>query len=95
MPRHYDAEQVLEILLGIAGSASGRNPSGWVNLIPDRQTSIAKKAKPKRRAATAAGKKYGRAFRRLCPQYKKKDGSWKKDGFKRCQKAAHALAKKG
>ena len=28
------------------------------------------------------------------PDYKKKDGTWKKGGFKRCVKAAHAKAKK-
>ena len=44
--------------------------------------------KPKRRAS-ARSKKYGRAFKRLAPKYKKKNGSWKKDGFARCVRAAH------
>jgi hypothetical protein len=38
--------------------------------------------------------KYGRAFKRLAPKYKKKNGSWKKDGFKRCGAAARKVAKK-
>ena len=46
-----------------------------------------------KRAASAYSKKYGRAFKRLAPKYKKKSGGWKKDGFKRCQKAAHKAVK--
>jgi len=42
-----------------------------------------------KRGATKAQKAYGRAFKRLAPKFKKKNGSWKKDGFKRCVKAAH------
>ena len=46
------------------------------------------RSKPKRKASPAQ-KRYGRAFRRLAPKYKKKNGQWKKDGFKRCVRAAH------
>jgi len=49
--------------------------------------------KPKRKAS-AYSKRYGAAFRKLSPKYKLKNGSWGKDGFKRCQKAAHKLARK-
>ncbi len=38
--------------------------------------------------------KYGVNFKKIAPKNKKKDGSWKKDGFKRTQKAAHAATKK-
>lgn len=48
---------------------------------------------PKKRKASARSKKYGRAFKRLAPKYKKKNGSWKKDGFKRCVRAAHRACK--
>ena len=44
--------------------------------------------------ASAYSKKYGKAFRKVAPKYKTKSGSWMKNGFKRAQKAAHALAKK-
>jgi ribosomal protein L17 len=53
----------------------------------------ARVAKKATRKASAYSKKYGRAFKRLAPKYKKKNGSWKKDGFKRCQKAAHRAVK--
>lgn len=43
----------------------------------------------KKRKASASQKKYGRMFKKLAPRFKKKNGSWKKDGFKRCVRAAH------
>jgi hypothetical protein len=48
----------------------------------------------KTRKASAYSKKYGRAFKKIAPKYKNKKGGWKKDGFKRAQKAAHRMAKK-
>jgi hypothetical protein len=52
---------------------------------------IKKKVK---RKASAASKRYGRAFKKLAPKYKKKSGGWKKDGFKRCAAAARRAAKR-
>ena len=49
--------------------------------------------KPKRKAS-AANKKYAAAFTKLKPQFMKKNGGWKKDGFKRCAKASHKMCKK-
>jgi hypothetical protein len=37
---------------------------------------------------------YGRNFKKLAPANKKKNGSWKKDGFKRTQSQAHDLTRK-
>ncbi len=54
-----------------------------------------KRAVSKSRKASAYSKRYGAAFKRLQKQYKTKSGSWRKGGFKRCQKAAHAAAKRG
>ena len=48
----------------------------------------------KPRKASAYSKRYGRAFKKVEGQYKLKSGAWAKNGFKRAQKAAHALAKK-
>lgn len=52
------------------------------------------KKKP-RKALKSGGyhSRYGKAFRRLAPKYKKKSGGWKKDGFKRCAAAARKEAK--
>lgn len=52
------------------------------------------KATKKKRAPSAYSKRYGRHFKQLAPKYKKKNGQWKKDGFKRCAAAARRKAKK-
>jgi len=55
---------------------------------------MAKPRTKKKRKASAYSKRYGKAFKKLAPKYKKKNGSWKKDGFKRCGAAARKLAKR-
>jgi len=52
------------------------------------------KSKKKPREASAYSKRYGAAFKRLAPRYKKKAGGWKKDGFRRCAAAARKEAKR-
>jgi hypothetical protein len=53
------------------------------------------RSKPKKkRKSSAYNKRYSKAFKKLAPKYKKKNGSWKKDGFKRCAAAARKEAKK-
>lgn len=48
----------------------------------------------KKRRASAYSKRYGKAFKKLAPKYKKKNGGWKANGFKRCAAAARKVAKK-
>ena len=48
---------------------------------------------PVKRKASAASKRYGRAFKKVAPTYKLKNGSWKKNGFRSAVRAAHKLAK--
>ena len=45
-----------------------------------------------KKPATAYQKRYKKAFKQLAPKYKLKNGKWKKDGFKRCVRAAHKKA---
>lgn len=53
-----------------------------------------KTSRKKKRKASAYNKRYGKAFKKLAPKYKKKNGQWKKDGFKRCSAAARRMVKK-
>jgi len=54
-----------------------------------------KKANPApKRTPSAYSAKYAKAFKSVAPKHKKKNGSWKKDGYKRAVKAAHAKAKR-
>jgi hypothetical protein len=47
-----------------------------------------------KKGPSAYQKRYKKEFSRLKPNYVKQNGDWKKDGFKRCVKAAHAAARK-
>ena len=49
--------------------------------------------KPKRRKS-AYSRKYKKAFDKIAPDNKKKNGEWKKGGFVRTVRQAHAAAKK-
>lgn len=51
-------------------------------------------SKPKKRRRSAYSRRYSQCFKKLAPKYKKKNGSWKKDGFKRCAAAARRCAKR-
>ena len=48
---------------------------------------------PKKRKVSASSRRYGRAFKKLAPQFKLKSGAWKKNGFRNAVRAAHKLAK--
>lgn len=47
---------------------------------------------PPRKKITAYQKRYKAAFKSIAPRHKKKDGKWKKGGFKAAVKAAHKKA---
>ena len=49
---------------------------------------------PKKRRPSAYHKRYSKAFKRIQGDYKKQNGSWKVNGFKRAAAAARKLAKK-
>ena len=48
----------------------------------------------KKRKANAYNRKYAAAFKKVKGKFMKKNGGWKKDGFKFANRAAHKLAKK-
>ena len=47
----------------------------------------------KKRGPSAYNKKYAAAFKKVEGKYKKKNGSWKQDGFKNAGKAARRMIK--
>ena len=51
-------------------------------------------AQPIKRKVNAYNRRYGRAFKKCKSKHMKKNGKWKKGGFKRCVKEAHRMAKK-
>lgn len=56
-------------------------------------SSKAMKSTPTKRKPSAYSAKYSKAFKSLANKNKKKDGSWKKNGYKTTVKQAHKKAK--
>lgn len=56
------------------------------------EKTAASTSKPKR-APSAYNKKYSAAFKKVAPRFKKKNGGWVKDGFKRAGAAARKSMK--
>lgn len=50
--------------------------------------------KPKRKRS-AYNRRYAAAFKKVQSRFKKKNGGWMKDGFKRAQREAHKIARRG
>ncbi len=47
---------------------------------------------PVKRKASAYSKRYSKAFDKIANDFKKKNGEWKKNGFRSAVRAAHKLA---
>jgi hypothetical protein len=85
-----------DLLAEMAGEkvAGSRGKKVAPNLIEKAAKKTAKVIKKKKRMKSAYNSKYAKAFKKVASKYKKKSGGWKKDGFKRAQKEAHAMAKR-
>lgn len=64
---------------------------GLEDLINSQLREPTRKAKKK---VSSYHKKYSKEFKKIAPKYKKKNGSWKKNGFKLAAAAARKAAKK-
>ena len=84
-----------DLLAGMAGEkvAGKRGKKAAPKLIETAAKKTAATIK-KKRMKSSYNTKYAKAFKKVASKYKKKGGGWKKDGFKKAQKAAHAMAKR-
>jgi len=48
---------------------------------------------PKKKRSSAYSRRYKANFRKVAPDFKKKNGQWKKNGFKSAVKMAHKMSK--
>jgi hypothetical protein len=48
---------------------------------------------PVKRKASAYSKRFGKAFKKVSPSFKLKNGKWKVNGFRSAVRAGHKLAK--
>ena len=81
-------------LAGVMAEATKRARSTGTATVALTADATVKTVKKVKRKASAYSKRYGAAFRKVAGRFKLKNGSWKKNGFKNAQKAAHKLAKK-
>ena len=73
-----------------------RLPPGTTQAFVEGTTTgaVAAAKAPRSRKGSAYSRRYKSAFKRQAMKYRKQNGSWKKDGFKRAVRAAHKEAKK-
>ena len=85
-----------DLLAGMAGEkiAGKKGKKAAPKIVEKVAVKTAKTITKKKRMKSAYNSKYAKAFQKVAPKYKKKGGGWKKDGFKKAQKAAHAMAKR-
>ena len=74
-------EEYLQLLNGLSSD---------MPMVMDREE---QPTKPKRKMS-AYQRRYKTNFRKIESEYKKKNGEWKKNGFKRAVQAAHRMSKK-
>ena len=95
-------EQVAKLLVTIADTLleptarlAGLDPAVVQGFVQGTTVGAVEAAKaPKGKKISAYQRAYKAAFKRVSPKYKKKDGTWKKDGFKKAVKEAHRMARK-
>lgn len=83
-----------ETIIPTGGNVKDVQEALQSNMLQEDMATLPKAALSKSRQ-TAYSKAYSKAFKALRPKYILKNGNWKKGGFKRCVRAAHAQAKKG
>tara|TARA_Y100000361_G_C10859220_1_gene188447 strand:- start:164 stop:484 length:321 start_codon:yes stop_codon:yes gene_type:complete len=97
------ADEIIEAFLrGVAEGASREFPSPKQagksigrRVVTGRRSKAKKTDMVKRaRKISKYQKTYGKNFKKIQGKYKKKNGSWKQDGFKRAQAEAHKMTRK-
>jgi len=79
-----DVTMSMDEYLSLLGGVAMNDAPGAPEPIPGT-----KKAK----RSTAYQRKYKSNFKKISPDYQKKNGSWKKNGFKNAVKEAHRLSR--
>lgn len=86
---------IADTLLEIPARTAGLPPEAVQGFVQGTTTGAVEAARaPRGKKTTAYQRAYKRAFKRVAPKYKKRNGEWKKGGFKSAVRAAHKEAKK-
>lgn len=99
MPTDEDLRMALRLraladaLLVPVANLTGLPPEAVQGFVEGTSTgAVAAGKAPKSRKVSAYSKAYSKAFKRVAPTHKKKNGDWKKNGFKAAVQAAHKMA---
>lgn len=85
---------IADALLVPVSTLTGLPPQAVQGFVEGSATGAVEAGKAKKgKKASAYSREYKRAFKRVAPNYKKKNGDWKKNGFKAAVRAAHKAAK--
>ena len=85
-----------DAILTPVADLTGLPPAAVQGFVEGTTTGAVAAGKAKKgRKVSAYARAYGRAFKRVANKHKKKTGGWKNGGFKRAQKEAHKIARKG
>ena len=85
--------ELADSLLKPVAEITGLPPEVVSGFVEGTTTGAVAAGKAKKgRKMSAYNRKYKAAFKRAAKKYKKKNGQWKQDGFKKAVKAAHKEA---
>lgn len=73
-------------------TATGGNVDDVMEGVVEANALTGNSPAPKKRKVSKYNRAYAKAFKSIAHKYKMKNGSWKKDGFKRAQREAHRIA---
>ena len=89
-----DEEMIIKLLVKMLGRSLDSREDFLQAEAEARDVPRERKSPKRKRKASAYSKRYGAALRKVAGRFKKKNGSWKTNGFKNAQKAAHKSAKR-
>ncbi len=88
-----EVKLTMDEFLSLQNMATSGGGGDCANCPHANSSAVTAVTKPKRKAS-AYNRKYAAAFKKVKGKFMKKNGGWKKDGFKFANRAAHKLARK-
>lgn len=79
-----EVRMTMEEYLNLLNGLNSEMPSTIVEPMP----------MPKKKRSSAYSRRYKANFRKIAPQFKLKNGKWKKNGFRSAVRLAHKMSKK-
>ncbi len=88
-----EVKLTMDEFLSLQNMATSGGGGDCANCPHANSSAVTPASKPKRKASSS-NKRYAAAFKKVKGRFMKKNGGWKKNGFRNAARAAHKLAKK-